>query len=1706
MLSRSLVLLSVRRLAVVALLSLAFAACGDGESGSTGVRDTQPQQDFHPFQDIQLGRDIPAPDTGSKPDTPVLLDTGSETTLDPSDAWPSGDVAPPPIEGGFGWPCASNSDCLSNWCIEDPQTGQTVCTQDCITTCPGDWECRLVNFGSSDPVSICVPPISRLCEPCATDDDCRNPADMCLPIGADPAEPMFCAKGCARTGLCPPGYTCTDILDELDELDEVIGRQCLPDTGSCVCTPSLNQTTRPCQRENEFGTCFGTQLCDGPYGWRECTAREPAVEICNGDDDNCDGEVDGGFTHVDWDGRVRRIGQSCGTGACAGGTVVCAGESEATCSSLGLATAERCNGRDDDCNGLTDDGAECPPARCDQIEGRFFQFVASECAGTAGCTEPPAVGCGLFTCAGGGAAGDVCATTCVDDSVCLPTAHCDIESGLCVADLDHGSPCTEDRECRSGHCGNGFCCASGDCCAVLADCPALYSAQPTCDDPATCQGTRVDAACHNHRCEAIVVDDDSACDTSVIADECGLFVAVRCTGASQQLPPVCPETCSRHADCDPGAHCDEVCVPNLEDGSLCDEREQCISGHCGNGFCCSDGDCCVVPDDCPDDFRRASVCDDAGTCQGTRIDATCEEFVCGSEVVSDDSGCGLGVLALQCGLFGDVYCSGSEIQTPPTCPTGCESDADCAEGAHCDGVVCVANFVDGAACDEGRQCRSGHCQNGFCCSAGDCCAVADNCPASYAQAPECVNTATCQGTRRDAVCTGHVCATSEPIPDDRGCTSDIPAITCTPYQPVFCTGSADQTPPTCPTGCAGHDDCVAGFYCSAAGVCVADLVDGQACSDSRHCASRHCQNGFCCASGDCCSQPANCPAGYRRAPSCDNETTCQGTRQDAQCPADKICVMSPPIDDDSACGADILARDCFPYPPRYCTGQANQTPPVCAATCGSDADCGGDYYCAVDQCLPKRLDGESCQQARVCLSGHCQNGFCCAAGDCCGANTDCPRVLYGISAVCESPATCQGERNDPLCTESKQCAVGPATDDDSACGPGVLAIHCAPYEPLYCTGEADQTPPACPTTCGADADCLSGYHCAGTCVANFVDGAACDEGRQCRSGHCQNGFCCSAGDCCAVADNCPASYARAPECVNTATCQGTRRDAVCTGHVCATSEPIPDDRGCTSDIRAITCTPYQPVFCTGAADQTPPTCPTGCAGHDDCVAGFHCSAARVCVADLASGQACSDSRHCASRHCQNGFCCASGDCCSQPANCPAGYRRVPTCDNETTCQGTRQDALCPADKICVMSPPIDDDSACGTDILARDCFPYLPRYCTGQVNQTPPACATSCSNHNQCQAGAHCSSSGVCTPNLAQGAGCTATVQCQSGLSCVDGVCCSSTCTGLCMRCDLPGNVGTCTPISIGQDPDNECGAISCASYYWGWSGSHCHYRADVSAAVAACNGHGACQTAAALCPSQGPGSISLTCHPTCQAPRTGTCQGTIRGACNIAGCLPGAVVATQSCGNCLQGTQNKICTSSCEIPTTWTTCVGGGECAAGSTQTAPNTSCDIRTCSQSCSWGSWAPSRIDSLEPNETKTGARFLGTIGYCDDPVQVLSANFHTATDVDWYRYDTSSEFGCLADPEIRLTVPAQAQQSYTFWVEHECKSGGDTDSKSLTVAPGTTGTLGWGYNVYRCGSSWGVPRSHEMRIWIRVRPVNQVPCSGCCAHDYVLDYRG
>ncbi|MCS6797463.1 MAG: hypothetical protein NZ898_02840 [Myxococcota bacterium] len=141
----------------------------------------------------------------------------------------------------------------------------------------------------------CLPLVDSLCLPCASDEACRvrDPQAFC----ARALDAGRCVPACDEaTSDCAPGTVCAPTSDPETGLERT---GCLPVGGDCECGPDDVGLVVACTVEREDGRrCAGTRTC-GPDGFGPC---EPVLgEACNGEDDDCDGDVDEDF--VDEAGR-----------------------------------------------------------------------------------------------------------------------------------------------------------------------------------------------------------------------------------------------------------------------------------------------------------------------------------------------------------------------------------------------------------------------------------------------------------------------------------------------------------------------------------------------------------------------------------------------------------------------------------------------------------------------------------------------------------------------------------------------------------------------------------------------------------------------------------------------------------------------------------------------------------------------------------------------------------------------------------------------------------------------------------------------------------------------------------------------------------------------------------------------------------------------------------------------------------------------------------------------------------------------------------------------------------------------------------------------------------------------------------------------------------------------------------------------------------
>lgn len=227
--------------------------------------------------------------------------------------------AGPQGPGPLGSPCETDADCIDSTCR---QVGEgKYCVIPCpLTKCPLGTYCTIID---GDP--LCVPDLDNQCDKCETSDDCKVPSDECLTA---PLGDKFCGRDCTIEGLCPNGFTCVDknVYMGLGMPDAGAGdagggdagagdagdagvveagppptpsqpsKWCAPNSGfSCPCNEKRDGVTHACSVKNAAGECKGTETCKGSSGkWEGCTAKTPKAEECNGADDDCNMVVDEG--------------------------------------------------------------------------------------------------------------------------------------------------------------------------------------------------------------------------------------------------------------------------------------------------------------------------------------------------------------------------------------------------------------------------------------------------------------------------------------------------------------------------------------------------------------------------------------------------------------------------------------------------------------------------------------------------------------------------------------------------------------------------------------------------------------------------------------------------------------------------------------------------------------------------------------------------------------------------------------------------------------------------------------------------------------------------------------------------------------------------------------------------------------------------------------------------------------------------------------------------------------------------------------------------------------------------------------------------------------------------------------------------------------------------------------------------------------------
>ncbi|MEZ4434988.1 MAG: MopE-related protein [bacterium] len=341
------------------------------------------------------------------------------------------------------------------------RAGQRTCADGALGAClgqitPAEEACNAVDDdcdGATDEGIDCACPPGAV-EPCYSGPDGTAGVGICR-VGARTCPPDGRAWGACDGEIVPAIEACNGIDDDCDgEIDDAegIGRPCSVGVGACLAR--------------------GDRVCDRALGRVVCSAAEgaPSEEICDGEDNDCDGFVD----------DLPGAGEPCaaGEGAClARGVLRCGDDDPAlACSATPLEPdTERCNGRDDDCNGRVDD-----------VVG-----LGDDCAVGAGICRST----GFTVC-------DLAAEALVCGAVARPAGF-----EICLSRADEDCDGAVDEEPCTIPCAGDGDCPAGRICLVDACVPGCRE-DDECPDEARCEG----AACVPRACGDGRLDAGEACD------------------------------------------------------------------------------------------------------------------------------------------------------------------------------------------------------------------------------------------------------------------------------------------------------------------------------------------------------------------------------------------------------------------------------------------------------------------------------------------------------------------------------------------------------------------------------------------------------------------------------------------------------------------------------------------------------------------------------------------------------------------------------------------------------------------------------------------------------------------------------------------------------------------------------------------------------------------------------------------------------------------------------------------------------------------------------------------------------------------------------------------------------------------------------------------------------------------------------------------
>ncbi|MEE2789802.1 MAG: MopE-related protein, partial [Myxococcota bacterium] len=532
-------------------------------------------------------------------------------------------AGPAPSCDASSMPLGTECTDMAPWClIKLTQPKTAVGASSIVLDFGGDADaCRVEGQLTDDAVA-------EQCD--GADNDCDGKIDEGAPDSGEACEtgrPGVCATGVAQ---CIEGsVTCVATTSESAELCDGLDNDCdgAVDNGfeiGAACTTGQGV----CEQAGEF-------VCADDQRGAVCSAVEMmgSEEVCDDVDNDCDGRVDEGFA----------LGEPCevGDGECTVSGVFVCEMGKAACSRKPLPPQgnEVCNGRDDDCDGKTD-------------EEMNFENVGEACTvglglcarvGTIVCTEDGAE----TTCSvqpGLAMAGELCGNRVDDD---------------CDGRVDEDETGQLESACTVGL---GVCQRTG----VLL-CDTSERTQFVCSAPAIAP-TEEDTACNarDEDCDGLNDEGYAPLNTTCGQGVCAAEGVTRCEQG------VVVDSCTEGVQTDDDANCDG------DDGDcdgLTDEAYTALMESCGEGACrvtieaiCIDGQLAVCTPNEPE------IGDDDSLCDG--LDSDCDGKI-DEGYIETPTECGFG-----CAVEGAMACQNGVIVN--TCDASVDPAAE--DDTTCDGV------------------------------------------------------------------------------------------------------------------------------------------------------------------------------------------------------------------------------------------------------------------------------------------------------------------------------------------------------------------------------------------------------------------------------------------------------------------------------------------------------------------------------------------------------------------------------------------------------------------------------------------------------------------------------------------------------------------------------------------------------------------------------------------------------------------------------------------------------------------------------------------------------------------------------------------------------------------------------------------------------------------------------------------------------------